>query len=57
MTGDEKFTYYDNLKCKESSLPISQINSKAEYKLHLGNALYLMGSDDRAELWASGWNH
>ena len=37
----------------------SQINGKAEYPWREGNALYLVGSEGCAVLWAAktGWNH
>ena len=39
--------------------PTSQINGKAEYPWREGNALYLVGSEGIAVLWASKtwWNH
>ena len=39
--------------------PTSQINAKAEYPWREGNALYLVGSEGCAVLWAAkiGWNH
>jgi len=39
--------------------PTSQFNSKAEYPWREGNALYLVGSEGYAVLWAAkiGWNH
>ena len=39
--------------------PTSQINGKAEYPWREGNALYLVGSEGCAVLWAAktGWNH
>ena len=39
--------------------PTSQINGKAEYPLCKVNALYLVGSEGCAVLWAAktGWNH
>ena len=39
--------------------PTSQIKGKAEYPWREGNALYLVGSEGCAVLWAAktGWNH
>ena len=39
--------------------PTNQINGKAEYPWREGNALYLVGSEGCAVLWAAktGWNH
>ena len=60
VTGHGKWIHY-NPKCKKSceTRPNSQINGKAEYPWREGNALYLVGSEGCAVLWAAetGWNH
>ena len=59
VTGDEKWIHYDNPKRKKSYVKPGQNNLKAEYLWRKGNALYFLGSEGCAVLWAAkaGWNH